>query len=128
MIPNTYAEIISPIPTVSIRKGIPSSAPYPYASTNGIIVAFASTVGNGERYFTLRKRYAPYAPISVASVPNTMSCQIAEARRFEIRHPIARPGIAAVVNTGSTQSISEILTWITPDDSPKAAQIIVRVT
>ena len=68
------------------------------------------------------------APIRVARVPTAISTALAPKRMFEIRQPIVTPGIADGKYTGSTHSASDILTCITPDERPQAAETAVSAT
>ena len=92
------------------------------------MTVLATIGGIGAKYLYFLSAYVPSAPISVASVPKTMSCHIAPNKRFEQRQPIVSPGIAAAVKMGNMQSISENLTWIAPEESPSIAEISVSTT
>lgn len=55
----------------------------------------------------LRSRRVKIAPINVAIEPKIMSTIMLPVNKFDNRHPMASPGIAAGVNIGSMQSASE---------------------
>ena len=109
-IPRMPQEIISPMPTVSIKKGIVSPNSYTYFNTKGTIIVLANIGGRGAIYLCFFSAYVPNAPISVARLPNTTSRSAHPVRTFDKRHPAKSPGMAAGVNTGSIVSASDILT------------------
>lgn len=89
---------------------------------------FASIGGNTARYLCLHRRCVPYAPSNVARLPKTISHGAHPIMMLDIRHPANNPGIAAGVNIGRIHRASENLTWITPEASPVALVIMVKMT
>ena len=65
----------------------------------------------------------PIAPVKVAIVPHIQSIAPSGLAKLDKKQPNAKPGIAALVNTGKIVSISDILNCIPPYAKPKAADI-----
>lgn len=126
--PRPYMERTSPIPTVSIMKGIASVAPYPKARMKGTINALDSTGGNAASHLFLRSQYVPRAPISVAMGPQIMSRTTADPNKLARKQPRVTPGMAAGVKTGSRHSASENRTCITLLSRPSALAKKVSAT
>ena len=75
---------------------------------SGTSKVFATIGGRVARKGLRRKRYVPIAPMSVASVPRTMSnTPKGEKKKFVKKQPIASPGIASGKMRGSNTSISD---------------------
>ena len=100
IIPKNPQEMISPIPTVSIKYAIEPSKLYTYESTKGIISVFDIIGGNIARYLFFLNKYVPIAPIRVAMLPNIISSITAPDKKFAIMQPTNSPPIAYGVKQG----------------------------
>lgn len=128
-------EINSPIPTSrAVKRKVVIFALLPSARKNvssaQIITALHMTGMSDEISgypftFTLRRTLVSTAASSVAKVPIRMSAIPYGLARFEMAQPIARPGMAAGVNTGRIQRISESRTCMGPNASPMAFEMSV---
>ena len=84
---------------------------------SGTSKVFATIGGRVARKGLRRKRYVPIAPMSVASVPRTMSnTPKGEKKKFVKKQPIVSPGIASGKIIGSRTRISDIRNCTGPKD------------
>ena len=111
-IPNKPQDNISPMPTVSMKKGMEPGMWYAKYNTGGTINVLATMGGRGASHLQRRSRYVPTAPSSVARLPKTTSQMMAPVNRLLIRHPRNRPGMAAGVKKGNMVSASEKRSWM----------------
>ena len=89
---------------------------------------FATIGGIEARYLTLLSLEVTIAATSVARLPKTMSHRAHPVKRFDTMHPMNSPSIADGRYSGRMVSASDNRSWIAPPESPKTADISVRMT
>ena len=105
--PRTPQLINSPIPTVSIMKGIESVNPYPNLRTNGTMTILLIIGGRKARSPCLRRIRVPTAPSKVAILPRIMSIRQHPVKMLLNRQPTNNPPTAAGVNIGRIVKASD---------------------